>query len=243
MTETRLRAQRLHEILAERLEELILNGTYAPGQMLPSAHALADEYGVSQTVVRDAIRSLNGKGLVQVRQGVGTSVTESAHAGMIDSFRLALLRQSVTRRQVLELRSILETQIAGLAAERRTDQDLRKMRHILDHYAQVAASAPWEETFRWHTQFHLAVIAAAHNHAVTAIIEPLTQLFMGSAEPEEPGEPALLTYKQHEHIFDRIQAGDAAGARAALEEHFRAPWAWQLRPAEEQHWGEDNRWE
>ncbi|NLG50896.1 MAG: FadR family transcriptional regulator [Chloroflexi bacterium] len=216
MANTKLQTQRLHEILAERLEDMILNGIFAPGEMLPSARALAEEYGVSQTVVRDAIRHLNGKGLVQVRQGVGTSVTESAHAGTIESFRLALRRQCVSCAQVRELRTILETQIAGLAAERRTEQDLQRMRNILDHYGQVAASAPWEETFRWHIRFHLAVITAAHNQAIAALMEPLTQLFMGGAEPEEPGEPAVLTYQQHEFIFERIQASDADGARAAL---------------------------
>lgn len=211
--------------------------------MLPSALALAEEYGVSQTVVRDAVRSLAGKGLVRVRQGLGTSVTESAHAGMIESFRLALRRQNVTLSQVRELRSIFETQIAGLAAERRTEEDLQAMRQILDRYGQVAATAPWEETFRWHVQFHLAVITAAHNCAVSAIMEPLTQLFLGGAEPEERGEPAVLTYKQHEHIFQCIQAGDTQKARAALEEHFHAPWAWQLRPPEERHWNDSGQWE
>lgn len=234
-----LRPKKLHELLAETLEELILNGTYVVGQSLPSAQAIAAQYGVSQTVVRDAVRRLAAKGLVEVRHGLGAFVTESGQAGLQESLRLALRRHRVSRREVRELRTIVEVQTAGLAAARRTAEDLARFRDILARYGAVVATAPWEEAARLNWEFHLAVITAAHNNALTVVIGALTKLLLMSLEPEEPGEAAVLTYKQHAHIFERIEAGDVEGARQAMQEHFDQPWAWRLRPPEKRRWADD----
>jgi GntR family transcriptional regulator, transcriptional repressor for pyruvate dehydrogenase complex len=218
-----LSARTLHEVLAQKLEELILQGLYAPGEMLPSARELAQRYGVSQTVVRDATRSLAGKGLVRVQQGVGTSVTKDADAGLVESFRWALLRRQVTRREVVELGSILETQIAVLAALRRTEEDLRELEGILHDYERLAPAAPWEQISACQVQFHTAVMRAAHNRAILAVLEPLIELVLGSAEPQQPGEAAVTTYQQHQRIFECIQNSDPEATRAAMEQHFASP--------------------
>ena len=225
-----LRAKKLHELLAERLEELILKGVYLPGQSLPSAQALATQYGVSQTVVRDAIRGLAAKGLVQARHGVGVFVTESAHANLMDSARLALLRGAATPREIWEARRIFEVEIAALAAARRTEEDLQHMRQIIADYKAAAGVEPWEKTFQFHLQFHLALIKAVHNRALTILMEPITELLIVGAQREDPGESAVRTFQQHEHIFSFIEAGDVEGARQAMLEHFVHPWAWDVNP-------------
>jgi len=240
MLNSQLRSKKLHELLAETLEELILNGTYAVGRSLPSAQAIATQYGVSQTVVRDAVRQLAAKGLVEVRQGVGAFVTKSGQAGLIDSLRLAMRRHQVPRREIREMRSILEVQIAGLAAARRTQEDLEHFRDVLARYEAVAATAPWEETVQLHLQFHSAMIVATHNGAFTVLMGALTELFLMGLEPEEPGEAAVLTYKQHAHIFACIESGDVESARQAMQEHFDHPWAWRLRPPEKRHWADED---
>lgn len=228
--DTVLRAKKLHELLAERLEELILKGVYLPGQSLPSAQALAAQYGVSQTVVRDAIRGLAAKGLVQARHGVGVFVTDSAHTNLMDSARLALLRGEATPREIWEVRRIFEVEIAALAAARRTEEDLQYLRKVLADYKAAAGVEPWEKTFQHHLQFHLALIKAVHNRAFTILMEPITELLIVSAQREDPGESAVRTYQQHEHIFSFIEAGDVEGARQAMLEHFVHPWAWDVNP-------------
>jgi DNA-binding FadR family transcriptional regulator len=80
LTSEELSVQRPHEVLAQKLDDLIVQGHYTPGDMLPSARELSQNCGVSQSVVRDAIRSLAGKGLVRVQQGVGASASQAAHA-------------------------------------------------------------------------------------------------------------------------------------------------------------------
>ncbi|MCS7222148.1 MAG: FCD domain-containing protein [Anaerolineae bacterium] len=228
--DTALRAKKLHELLAERLEELILKGVYLPGQSLPSAQALAAQYGVSQTVVRDAIRGLAAKGLVQARHGVGVFVTDSAHANLMDSARLALLRGKVTPREIWEVRRIFEVEVAALAAARRTEEDLQYLRQVLADYKAAAGVEPWEKTFQYHLRFHLALIKAVHNRALTILMEPITEFLIVSAQREDPGESAMRTYQQHEHIFSFIEAGDVEGARQAMLEHFVHPWAWDINP-------------
>jgi GntR family transcriptional repressor for pyruvate dehydrogenase complex len=225
-----LRAKKLHELLAEKLEELILNGTYPPGESLPSAQALAAKYGVSQTVVRDAIRGLAAKGLVQARHGVGVFVTENANRGLMDSARLALLRGEATPREIWEVRRIFEVEIAALAAARRTEEDLENLRKIVADYKAAAGTEPWEKTFSFHVRFHLALIKAVHNRAFTILMEPITELLIVSAQREDPGESAMRTFQQHEHIFSLIEAGDVEGARQAMLEHFTHPWAWDVNP-------------
>ena len=197
-----------------------MQGQYAPGQMLPSARELAVRYGVSQTVVRDAIRSLAGKGLVQVQQGIGTSVTKDAHAGLTESYRWALRRCQVTRGEIVEMGDLLETQIAVLAAQRRTEDDLVEMQRILQEYERLAPTAPWEQVSTYHTQFHTAMMHATHNRAILAVLEPLIDLILASSEPQQLDGNAMSAYQQHLSIFQSIQRQDAKAARAAIGQHF-----------------------
>jgi len=215
-----LSTKRLHEVLAQKLEELILQGQYAPGERLPSARELAQQYGVSQTVVRDAIRSLAGKGMVRVQQGIGTSVAQDANAGLVGSFRWALRHQQITRGEVVELGNLLETKIAMLAARRRTDEDLVQMQHILREYEHLAPTALWEQTSAFCVQFHSAIIQAAHNRAILAVLRPLIELILGSAEPQQSADAAEAIAQQHRRIFQCIQSGDPEATRIAMEQHF-----------------------
>lgn len=225
-----LRAKKLHELLATRLEELILSGAYTPGNSLPSAQAIAEQYGVSQTVVRDAIRSLAAKGLLQVRHGVGAFVTDSGRAGLMDSVRLSLRRGGVTAREIWEIRRVFEVEVAAFAAERGTPEDLAQLREILASYQAAAGVAPWEETVRYHQQFHLALVQAVHNRAFTVLMGPITEFLIASAQRQGPGGIAVRTYQQHQYIFSFIEEGDAEGARCAMLEHFTHPWAREAKP-------------
>jgi GntR family transcriptional repressor for pyruvate dehydrogenase complex len=200
-----LTTRRLHEVLAQEIEDLILSGTYGPGEVLPSARELAQNYGVSQTVVRDAIRSLAGKGLVTVRQGVGTFVAKEAHSGLLEAFRWALRHSRVTRQEVGELVRILVNEAATLATSHRTAEDLAELERIVGELAALGPSATWEQVHACDLDFHLALARAAHNRALETVLRPLFELY-GGAQLEGPVAAPALVLERHERILALLRA-------------------------------------
>jgi GntR family transcriptional repressor for pyruvate dehydrogenase complex len=240
VTPSELTPKRLYETLAQRLEELILQGAYSPGEKLPAAHELAKEYGVSQSVVRDATRSLEGKGLLQVKQGVGTLVASDASAALTDAIRRVLRSLQVTQPELIDLARTLETEIAVLAAERRTDQDLARLHDILADYATAASEGSWEDAQACHARLHTEVVEAAHNRAILGLLGPLLDVIRPSAMADHLGGSALLTQQQHARILECIQQGDRQATRAEMEEHFASPWAWRRNHADARGQPESN---
>ena len=119
--------------VADQLEALILDNTLRSGERLPTENELARQYGVSRTVIREAVRSLAAKGLVQVTQGSGMVVRGMTNELASQSIS-SVLKQNARRvdvEKLLEVRRMLEIEIAGLAAERRTEADLDALRATL----------------------------------------------------------------------------------------------------------------
>jgi len=188
--------------------------------MLPPARELARQYGVSVAVVRDATRTLAGKGLITVQQGVGTSVSKDLDSGLVQSFTWALRHSQVTRREVAELASIIETQSALLATVRRTDADVAQLDTALSQCDCASGGASWEQISACHNRFHSALIRAAHNRALLAAFEPLTEVVFANTELEQSTDAVWHTCEQHRRILDCVRSGDVALTRAALEAHY-----------------------
>jgi GntR family transcriptional regulator, transcriptional repressor for pyruvate dehydrogenase complex len=218
----RFRPKKLHEMVAEELEEMIVAGHFAPGANLPSERELIRQFGVSRTVIRDAIRTLATKGLVDVQHGVGAIVTSNARHALMDSLRLTFRRGTFSHDEMIEVREILDDNIAALAALRATPEDINEGTEIMRRYADAAAVRPWEETVKIHQEFHLMLIRATHNRVLMALIDPITELLLVSARPQQPGPEAVKEYERHQEIFRCIQCRDAEGARMAMHSHLHA---------------------
>ncbi len=210
----------LMEALAERVRE----GRLATGEKLPSEAAIMAEFGVSRTVVREAIGRLAASGLVATRHGVGSFV---AGVGDGAAFRVAP-QQSETLRDVvalLELRIGVETEAAGLAAQRRTAQNLAVMRAALDAFA--AAVQEGGDAVAADFQFHSEIARATQNLHFAGLLATLGVGVIPRARlaTGEPPTEARLAYlkrvnAEHESIHDAIAAGDADAARAAMRTHL-----------------------
>src|SRR5919198_624715 len=120
---------KLGEQVARVLEERILSGEWSPGAAIPPEQQLALQLGVSRTVVRDAVKTLSARGLLLVRQGIGTTVAEPTDGAYSDAIFLLLLRSGTTVREVLEARELIEIAVAGMAAQRRADEDCDRLEH------------------------------------------------------------------------------------------------------------------
>jgi len=238
-TPSRRRPRSLAHELVEALGERIRNGQLALGDKLPTEAAVMAEFGVSRTVVREALSKLQAAGLVETRHGIGTFVVDSgadAAGFRIDPQQLATLRDVVA---VLELRIGVETEAAGLAAQRRSEADLLAMREALSAFS--AAIEAGRDAVSADFQFHTEVARATQNAHFSGLLATLgTQIIprarLGEAAPPvaEPApvprptealDPQRLAYlrrvhAEHESIYDAIAAQDADAARAAMRTHL-----------------------
>ena len=219
----RQRARGLAHGLVEDLGEKIRSQSLRPGDKLPTESAIMQAYGVSRTVVREALSKLQAGGLVETHHGVGTFVLQPRPGGV---FRLdpGEIAASVDVLAVLELRISLETESAGLAAMRRTDEQLLAMRQALDEFERNVAVAG--DTVAPDFRFHLQIAQATGNpyfadimrHLGTTTIPPTR---ISAIRPREGGAPYLSRVnREHEEIYAAIARRDSESARAAMRIHL-----------------------
>ena len=216
--------------LVESLGARIREGRIQTGDKLPTETAIMAEFGVSRTVVREAISKLQASGLVETRHGIGTfalalgGVGDAAAAAFrIRPEQLATLRDVVA---VLELRIGVEAEAAGLAAQRRTADNLRVMRAALDAFADAVEAG--RDAVAADFQFHAEVSRATQNphfgglmNAFGTMIIPRARLDVaGSGIDEERRDYLRRVNVEHESIFDAIVNQDTEAARAAMRTHL-----------------------
>lgn len=219
----RRRLRGLAHGLVDDLGEKIRSGQLRPGDKLPAESAVMQGYGVSRTVVREALSMLQAGGLVETRHGIGTFVLAPRPTGI---FRLDAsdVAQSVDVLAVLELRISLETESAGLAARRRTVEQLAAMREALDDFGRDMEAGG--DTVAHDFRFHLQIAQATGNpyfadimrHLGTTII-PRTRI--AAIRTQDPrGEYLGRVNREHEEIYAAIARQDADSARAAMRIHL-----------------------
>ena len=221
---TRPRPRTLAVTLVDALGDRIRDGRLAAGQKLPTEAAIMEEFGVSRTVVREAISKLQASGLVATRHGVGTFVVGLGDAApfRIPPEQLGTLRDVIA---VLELRIGVETEAAALAAQRRTPENLAAMRAALAAF--VLALEEGRDAVGPDFQFHLEIARATQNSHFAELMGTLGGMMIPRArlESAEPVTPQRLAYLrgvngEHQGIYDAISRQDAEAARAAMRTHL-----------------------
>ena len=218
----RKRAISLAQEVMNDLTARIRSGQYKPGDKLPTEPEVMAEQGVSRTVVREAMSRLQAAGLVETRHGVGTFVLAPGSGPGLDLTTAVTLLDVLA---MLELRISLETEAAGLAAMRRTDEQLVRMRDAVAAFEEGVRQG--ERSIEADFEFHLQIALATHNkyfeefyrHLGTTTI-PRTRLDTSRFSPE-PGQNYLLrTNREHENILDAIARQDPQAASAAMRMHL-----------------------
>lgn len=203
------------------LERLIVESHLETGARLPSERELAAQFGVSRTVVREAMRALGAKGLVTIANGRGTVVQAPTALSAAESMSLLLRMQpgGFDYEKVVEVRRVLETHIAVLAAERRTKADIASMEAILREAEQKLddPDAFVEEDIA----FHRALAAATHNEIFLVILESISQMLIDGRRLalRVPGTPAR-SIEYHRRILDAVRLGRPNVARTAMDSHM-----------------------
>src|SRR5688572_18035058 len=171
---------RLSEQVVAELERTILEEFPEPGTRLPKEAELAERFRVSRIVIREAMKILEDRGVVEVRAGRGTITVEPTpervKASLLRLFQDQPIPTLSEMERMMELREVLEEAVAALAAVRATPQDLEKISAALTDMAADGRSV--EETIEAGLRFHVAVAEAAHNRYFEMVIEPLFHVFV-----------------------------------------------------------------
>jgi GntR family transcriptional repressor for pyruvate dehydrogenase complex len=215
-----VKTSRLYEQIVDQVEESILKGQLKPGDQLPAERDLAQRFGVSRTAVREAVKALREKGLVEAYTGRGTFVTNGKSQAMRQSLDLII---KISRQEgslhLAELRRILEPEIAALAAPLIEEQFLTTMREAV---AAMDRSVHDREAYiEADLDFHLALAEAADNPLILALIDSIVGLLREQRSRifEVDGGPRRGQF-HHKRILRAIETRDADGAREAMRAHL-----------------------
>lgn len=212
---------RLADQVADALAAEIRSGRLVLGDRLPTEAVLAMQFAVSRTVVREAVSRLKSLGLVDSRQGSGVYVrAASAEPLRFEGAHLAS-REAVI--QLAELRRPLESEVAALAAERRTAQDMARIREAVAALRQAVADGG--SGAEQDLAFHLAIAEAAHNPFLMGTLQYLHGFLQGAIRVTRANEArrddfAREVANEHTRIADAIEAGEPAAARDAAKTHM-----------------------
>lgn len=213
-----IKVRRLYLQVAEQLQQLIDNGTFAPGSRLPAERDLAGQFEVSRPTIREAMIALEIAGLVEVRSGSGVYVLERSSGSKLPE------NQAPGPFEILEARRLIEGEACALAARRIDPQQLADLRKLLNAMQDAAQSVEQAEAID--QQFHCAVAEASGNSAISATVSWLWQLRNESEistrfhqRVREEGSRPILA--DHERILDALADGDGERAREAMASHLQ----------------------
>lgn len=217
------RSQSLSSEVAEKLQALLDSGEIKVGEKLPSEHKLCDLFGVSRTVIREAISQLKSIGLIDTKRGFGNIVLEKKMSTLAYEIQPNDL-QSVLH--ILELRMSVETMAAEFAAQRHNEQDLKNLKDCLDSFEKAANSGA--STHHEDFSFHLAIATASKNPFYQQLYHQLNQDAIPRMRALGPNKDTKTTadyleriHNEHLAIYSAIEARDANTARSAMHRHLQ----------------------
>jgi GntR family transcriptional repressor for pyruvate dehydrogenase complex len=212
----------LSDKVTEQLTEAILSRQIPPGEKLPSERALCEKFKVSRTVVREAVRSLSARGLVRVTSGRGVEVNELGSGHVADSMRLLVRgHEGLSYGKVNEVRTALEVQTAGLAAQRITTAGLAQLEQICDDHERSLQEEDLAAAGEFDFQFHRELTRAADNDLLLGMLDSISDVLhevrhQALTRPHV-GEEGL---RAHRRILKAVKSGNVNASREAMAQHL-----------------------
>jgi GntR family transcriptional repressor for pyruvate dehydrogenase complex len=212
------RERRLSDKVADALTESILSNRLAVGERLPSERALCEQFGVSRPVVREAVRSLIAKRLLADHPRRGHVVTRVESESVSESLTLFVRGRRLDYAQISEIRSVLEVETAGLAAERASDEQIAALRVARDG---IVPGLSADEAAVIDIEFHRTIAQATGNEFFVLFIDSLREVLLEVQRPTLSDPKIVKTVRSaHRKIFEAIAAHDADAAREAMRAHL-----------------------
>ncbi|MCK5428642.1 MAG: FadR family transcriptional regulator [Anaerolineales bacterium] len=217
---TPIHTGRLYEQIVAQIEDRILSGELQPGDKLPAERELAEQFGVSRTAIREAMKALTQRGLVEIYPGRGTFVTHSTSAAVRHSIDLLVkIGHEDGIMDLVEVREILEPEIAALAAIRATEENIAIMQDAVD--AMDNAMDDPDTYIEADLDFHLALAQGSDNVLIPVLIDTLVELLREHRKQAanvkgglERGQP------HHKNLLEAIKHRDPDAARTSMRAHL-----------------------
>ncbi|MCP2328735.1 DNA-binding FadR family transcriptional regulator [Hamadaea flava] len=222
------RPANLAHALAAELVERIVQGRHPSGSPLPPEPALCEAFGVSRTVVREAVKMLQEKGLVQVRQGAGTVITPQTSWNMLDELVLAATIAVDDTLAILDdvvvTRRLLESDMAHMAAKLADADVVERLRVLVDQMDELVGDPV--KYADYDRAFHDVVMQTSGNRIARAVVRSLESQVINTARytGRTARELCVASNQGHRRIYERIAAGDPAGAAEAVFTHITEAW-------------------
>jgi GntR family transcriptional repressor for pyruvate dehydrogenase complex len=216
-----INSTRIYEEIVRQIRTLISEGKLKSGDRLPPERELAERFKVSRPSVREALRTLESMGLIEIRLGEGTFIRGISVDSLVEPLALVILTQRAAVGELFEARRLLEPPIAALAARRSTKDEIQEMERILEEQAREITAG--RTGLAQDAAFHAAIASSTHNRAITRIVHALIDLLTQSREEslQIPGR-ATRSHQDHRRTLKAIQRRDSASAERAMLDHLVA---------------------
>jgi GntR family transcriptional repressor for pyruvate dehydrogenase complex len=214
-----VRRTKVYEGVARQIERQIFQGLLRPGDKLPPERELAEQFQVSRSAVRDAIRSLEMVGLLEPRQGEGTVVRDLSPDSIVNPLASILVRRGELVAELLDVRKMLEPALARRAALRASAEEIARLEDILRRQEEkiLQGELPVDED----SEFHYVIAQAAKNSVVLRVLDVLMDLLRKTRERSLQVEGRReKSFAGHRRIFQAIKRRDPDAAEAAVRRHL-----------------------
>ena len=216
----------LTEQIAESIENTILSQQLKPGDRLPPEREFAKIFGVTTVTLREALKSLEEQGLLTRKVGSGTFVSAISHSVIADSMRRYWAHKGCSFEDLCQLRDSLEPDVAALAAERATPEDLEKLEELLRQIEESCRVKDVRQFAEADAAFHESLATASHNALYIAVMSGLQQMMCcwinetAHISIAMVGSISEKTIDIHQRVIDAIRAHDPESARQSMKEHM-----------------------
>jgi GntR family transcriptional repressor for pyruvate dehydrogenase complex len=210
--------RRLADLVGDQLKESIFQGRYQPGQRMPTEHKLVEIFGVSRVIVREAIRTLETKGLIEIRRGPkgGAFVLPMNHDAVSKVIKDVFKLGNGTVADIMEVRLEIEPTVAGLAALRATDEDVDMLTDALEDMP----GAPGDEYVAWNVNFHRLLARCSHNPMFNILVNILMDFTEELILKIKPNERVIHDTTSHSDLLEKVRRRDSDGARRKMRSHL-----------------------
>jgi GntR family transcriptional repressor for pyruvate dehydrogenase complex len=214
-----IRTGRLADQVADQLKQSLFNGEYEEGERLPSEHELMEILGISRVVVREAIRSLEKAGLLEIKRGPagGAFVRPMKHDIISNIIRDSLRLSHTSVAEIMEVRLQMEPIVAGLAAQRRSLEDIKILEKNIQNIPTVKSG---DKYVAWNVDFHRLVAKAAHNSMYELLVNILMDITQDLILSIKPSRRVVHDTVSHPAIVEKIKQGDIKGAERVFGKHL-----------------------
>lgn len=202
---------------AQKVKAMIIQREMKPGDRLPTELELVDQFGVSRSTLREAMKVLSAENVVVIRQGSGTFVSQGTGIRE-DPLGLNFTNQNKLIKNLFETRMLIEPNIAALAAQRATPEDIRNLKSLVMEMDRVQVNSPGMAEMD--VQFHTAVAECTHNDVLIRVVPIINESIRRShVETHNDPESFKRAKRSHMGIYQAIAKGEYMSARFLAERH------------------------